>query len=364
MALIPMDPMDEVLMASQEKREAPKTKRARENVGTRFDQFLGDRAITSNLLKAFLEIEAKTCVATTLGVRFSLLLKYIKKKHHVVFQKVQLEVAYEYIEGKRASYAAKQASIFTHDEVRQILDKIDRNKLTDVRDFLIFIVGIYCLGRVSEIYSLERKDARVGEKGIEITLARSKTDAEHGTQIFLIPFFIEGVDISPLWEAYVKDINDGFLWRRVTDPRLGKGSIEEVPRDFAKRLGVSDSKKYTSHGLRATGATFMGDANATDLQIMAAGNWKSLAVAQRYIRASRRAMEQRAAFISGGEPPQKRPKNPQPHSPTARNHRNSSAASSTATSATTHSAFFLKLHIHQLHIHSGLQLMFYSPARN
>lgn len=308
-----MDPMDEVLMASQEKREAPKTKKARENVGTRFDQFLGDRAISSNLLKAFLEIEAKTCVATTLAVRFSLLLKYIKKKHHVVFQKVQLEVAYEYIEGKRASYAAKQASIFTHDEVRQILDKIDRNKLADVRDFLIFIFGIYCLGRVSEIYSLEHKDVRAGEKGIEITLTRSKTDAEHETQIFLVPFFIEGIDISPLWDAYIKDIHDGFLWRRITDPRrprLGKGSIEEVPRDFAMRLGVSDSKKYTFHGLRATGATFMGDANATDLQIMAAGNWKSLAVAQRYIRASRRAMEQRAAFISGGEPPQKRHKNP------------------------------------------------------
>jgi len=322
-AAVQLDPSDEAMLSSQEKCESKKAAKARESVGERFDAFLKEKKmeLSTESLKQFIRAEAKTCAPTTLSTRFSHTQRYVKKHYRVSFTKAQLESIYTYIQKKMDRYMPNKASYFTHEHVKRVLESIEVDDLVRVRDALIFVFGIYCLGRVSEIYDLARDDVTVRENCIEIVVNRRKSDRGHQEQRFLVPGTVEGVAVLPLWEAYAAKVTEGWLWRRITDkmlPRLGKGSVEEVTKQFAERLGLDNPDSYTFHGLRATGATFMSDAGASEIEIMQAGNWKSTNVAKEYIRRSEAAMKRRAALISG-EPPDKKlkteplhPQAPQP----------------------------------------------------
>jgi integrase len=183
-----------------------------------------------------------------------------------------------------------------------------------LRNALIFLCGIYALGRCSEIHALTVDAIARTELGMEITLNRGKTDARLVEQKHLIPFLIKDINTAPWWDAYLAAIPaSGALWRRVTDPEqrdLAYCSVEEVTKEVASALGLEDSERYTFHGLRACGATLMAS-HCTDLELMQAGNWKSMNVAREYIRRTKKAMIKRAAQISGAatvEPPPKQQK--------------------------------------------------------
>lgn len=302
-AAVVLDPTDVELLSSQERGEDKKTTAARDRVGKALLEFLGDQPLTTDELKKFIRQQATMCKPNTLSTRFSHLRDFIKKHYKMQFTKDQLETILKYIKRKNDKHVPKKAFIFDQGNVRDYLHMVDAKELLEVRNALIFCGGIYTLGRCNEVCGLQVKDVVQDELGMKVTINRSKTDAKHAIQEFIVPWIIQEANLRPFWAAYLDYIpREGALWRRIPDPNqntLGRSSIEEVTKEAARALELDNPERYTFHGLRGVGATFMANAGCTELELMQAGGWKSPAVAKEYIRRSRASMEKRAALISG-----------------------------------------------------------------
>lgn len=137
----------------------------------------------------------------------------------------------------------------------------------------------------------------------KFTLHRSKARrSEQVDQDFFLPYNVYDVNVYSMVEEY-RQITGGTgpMWRRNgSDEKLGHGNVAAVTKRVASFLKLSGN--YTRHGLRATGATWMADHGATELELKIAGNWSSSTVANSYIRKSTAAEMRRATLIMGTAP--------------------------------------------------------------
>lgn len=298
---------DEELLASQEADEPEKVTKARAAVGAALEEFLCGRQIELPLLKQYIRTQLKTYAPSTMWTRFSHMKRYIQERYRVLYSSTQLKTISDYLAKKQKNWAPKKASVFRLEDICTVLAFLSAAEKVELRNILIFLVGIFTLGRIGEVVKLDMCDISREEKGVLVHLSRLKTSAAAKDMSFLVPSTIQGVDIRPHWDRYLALIpSEGALWRRLTDkklPRLGYSSVSEVTTELAKKLHLPDAEHYTFHGLRATGATLMVDSGCSLEQLMQAGNWRSRNAAEQYIRRSRRAMEIRAALIAGEAPP-------------------------------------------------------------
>ena len=81
----------------------------------------------------------------------------------------------------------------------------------------------------------------------------------------------------------------------------GKSWFSLFHRIAAKAIGIPEYllPMYSGHSVRATGASFMADCEASVEQLMAFGSWKSESVARRYFRDLRKQKVVAAGMISG-----------------------------------------------------------------
>ncbi len=201
------------------------------------------------------------------------------------------------------NHEKKKAAAFTTNEVLAYLRKADDTPL-NVRNKIIMLFGIFSLGRMEEITYLNWEDVTEDEvnHAFNFVLKRCKTRGkETKEQRFFLPFTVYGYDVRSLIEKHRKNGDGcGRLWRRNnSEKELGRTTIAETPRVVAKFLKLQNAEKYTGHGLRATGATWMADHGATELELMQAGNWKNPNIAREYIRQSLASQRRRTQLISG-----------------------------------------------------------------
>jgi integrase len=312
---------DQELLSSQNKDEPEKVTKARAAVGMALEEFLAGRAIELPLLKQFVRAQLKTYAPSTMWTRFSHMKRYIQEHYRVLYSPMQLKTISDYLSKKQKDWAPKKASIFRMEDIRAILSLLNTADKFELRNILIFLVGVFTLGRIGEVSRLNVGDITRESDGVVVHLARLKSCAADKDMRFLVPWQIQGVGMRPHWEAYLALIpSEGALWLRLGAknlPRLGYGSVAEVTSELAKKLNLPDAEHYTFHGLRATGATLMVDGGCSLEQLMQAGNWKSQAAAEQYIRRSRRSMEIRAALIAGDAPPSPKRHRPAPPMPAA-----------------------------------------------
>jgi integrase len=202
--------------------------------------------------------------------------------------------------GLRRTYGrpeAKSAAI-TLDALRAMLDAAPPG-LTGSRDRALLLVGLAGALRRSELVALDVEHVlHVGEKGILVTLERSKTDQGGAGQVVAIPRG-EHIATCPV-EAYdtwlqQARISSGAVFRSIDrhghlGGRLGAGSVDRLVKAYAHRAGLDQARPgetpplYSAHSLRAGLATAAAASGVEERVIQRQTRHKSVAVLRGYIR--------------------------------------------------------------------------------
>jgi len=207
-----------------------------------------------------------------------------------------------------SSHSKRKARALTRDQILKYLTDAP-NEGVHLRTKVALVIGVFALGRFEEIAQLHWEDVSFRDNSIVIDISRAKTTAERKAQQFVIPSMLEAVNFQAIVQQY-KDETGGtnFMWRRFSNGRwssdsardaLGKSTLAETPLTVASWLDLPDAGSYTGHGLRAAGATFMVESGASAVQLMNAGNWHSIGIADGYVRDSTTEQQKRAAMIAG-----------------------------------------------------------------
>jgi len=319
-----VDDVDMALMSSQERRQNPKTKKARDRVGKEFDEYIATHGgkFFLALFKEFLHNKASSIAPTTLWTHRSHLVRYIRRQYKVVLSKVDLTTLTEYMGTLSSEHTKTKALALTREEILKYLSEAPSEGI-HLRTKIALIIGIFSLGRIEEVSQLEWKDISFSDEHITVDVSRCKTTAERSVQRFFIPNTLGNVDFRALITQYKAVIGEGSMWRSFSNNRwgataLGKSTLAETPRTVASYLDLPAAARYTGHGLRASGASFMVESGASPIELMNAGNWSSITVADSYVRDSKTQQQRRCQQIAGllaqpqPQAPQPQPQAPQP----------------------------------------------------
>ncbi|MWA05946.1 tyrosine-type recombinase/integrase [Actinomadura sp. LD22] len=173
------------------------------------------------------------------------------------------------------------------------------------RDQLILVLGFAMMGRRSEVAALDIEDLDFSERGLTVTIRRSKTDQQAaGAEVFLkrgrhartCPVELartwlgtlagHGITGGPLLRGIDRHGNlagAGRFAGRGTG-RIDDETLNTIVRDAAVRAGLDHAAAHTFHGLRAGGATSAAEAGAAPSTIQQHGRWNSLSMVFVYWR--------------------------------------------------------------------------------
>ncbi len=197
------------------------------------------------------------------------------------------------------------------DVVMQLLWSIPGDSLAALRDRALIAFGMALAARRSELVALDIADLAWEEKGLRVTIRRSKTDQEGAGAVVAVP---EGRRLTPLahlraWLA-AAGITEGAvfrpLWkggggqgpsdevageptklhRCVRDARLSDHAVARIVQARAAAAGL-DPARYAGHSLRAGFVTAAARAGADVWKIQQVSRHKSMQVLSGYVRDAR-----------------------------------------------------------------------------
>ena len=202
--------------------------------------------------------------------------------------------------GLRRTYGrpeAKSAAITT-DALRAML-AVAPPGLTGSRDRALLLLGLAGALRRSELVAVDVEHVRhVEEKGLLVTLARSKTDQGGEGQVVAIPrgehVATCPVEAYDLWIQQAR-IPSGAVFRSIDrhgtlGGRLGAGSVDRLVKAYAHRAGLDQTRPgeppplYSAHSLRAGLATAAAASGVEERVIQRQPRHKRVAVLRGYIR--------------------------------------------------------------------------------
>jgi integrase len=165
--------------------------------------------------------------------------------------------------------------------------------LTVIRDRAILAIGFFSAMRRSNIVALKVEDLEFSDKGMTITLQRSKTDQfAEGFVIGITPQADPAVCAVALMRRYldVSGIKTGWCFRRIDsrsdcygDKPLTRPWVAMIVKVACERAGL-DPERYASHSLRSGFVTTAAARGVTLHNIMRQTGHKSERVAMTYIR--------------------------------------------------------------------------------
>jgi len=207
------------------------------------------------------------------------------------------------IRRRKGSMQTGKRPVLTH-ELKMIVARLSPERLLDVRDRALLLLGFAGAFRRSELVSLDIQDLSWSQEGLVVTLRQSKTDPEgygrkigipHGSTPSTCP-----VRAVKVWtEALGAD--SGPLFRRIDrheriGARLTAQSVALVLKKRAAQAGLEPAQ-LAGHSLRAGLATAAAAAGVSERVIMAQTGHRSLPVLRRYIREGSLFLENAAARV-------------------------------------------------------------------
>lgn len=183
------------------------------------------------------------------------------------------------------------------DPLRAMVDTCD-DSVRGRRDRALLLLGVAMMARRSELAGLHLEDAELVPEGLSVLVRASKTDqAGVGRRVAIVPG--DHVATCPVrsvrsWLDILADhgIQTGRLLRSIDrHGNIGAGlsgdAVNRIVRARAVSAGVERADDYTSHGLRAGGATIAAYAGKTHSGIAGQGGWSQTStVVLGYIRAA------------------------------------------------------------------------------
>jgi integrase len=187
--------------------------------------------------------------------------------------------------------AQRQAAPLTIDPLRAVLATCG-DRLIDIRDRALLVIGYAAALRQSEIVALDVADLTVSREGLRVVIRRSKADQEGAGAVLAVDR--TGTPTCPV-AAYMawleaSGITAGAVFRRVDrhsrllDARLQPEAVADLIRDRATRAGLDASETYTGHSLRAGFVTMAASNRVPEREIMLQTRHRSHATLRRYVR--------------------------------------------------------------------------------
>ena len=173
-----------------------------------------------------------------------------------------------------------------------VIDEVNNEKLKQLRDRSIILIGFSGGFRRNEIVSLDYDDLDFVTKGLKINLKRSKTDQFGEGSIKALPYF-DNPQYCPVISIQnwlkISEITSGPMFRRfikgskLSENRLTDQTVALIIKKYLKLAGINN-KNYSGHSLRSGFATSAAESGAEERSIMAMTGHKSTEMVRRYIK--------------------------------------------------------------------------------
>ena len=180
------------------------------------------------------------------------------------------------------------------EDIRRMVDAVeahDPQTLRGLRDRALLLLGYAAALRRSELVALDVEDLTERPEGLEVRIARSKTDQEGKGDTIAVP----RVPDSPYcpvqavldWQV-VANIPTGPLLRRLhrgdrVGARLTAQSVALVVKQRASQAGLEAAEAYSGHSLRRGFLTSAARNRASIFKMAAQSRHKSLDVLREYV---------------------------------------------------------------------------------
>jgi integrase len=269
---------------------APNTRRAYLSDLAEFEQWGGSIPASAETVATYLAARADAVAVATL-VRH---LASISKAHEArgLPNPTHAELVRATLRGikRTRGYAQREAKPLLRDDLLLVLDGIGE-KLKDIRDRALLLIGFAGALRRSELVALEVADIERVRRGIVLQLRRSKTDQDGRGHKIAVPYGrTRWCPVAALdtWLA-ASGIAEGAIFRpvdrhgRIHHARLSGEAVSLVVRERVAAAGL-DPTRYSGHSLRAGLATSAAQCGVPASRIKAQTRHASDAMLSRYIR--------------------------------------------------------------------------------
>ena len=269
-----------------------------------FNLFRKEKPLSEGLLLSFLVEQSKTKAASTLWTMYSLIKKYMALE--CGFDLGHSPQISNFLKTLARMHLKKKAPAFSREELFMFLRTAPSESKVLICK-LVLLVGFYGGLRCSEMVALMWKDLVFTEEGILITIQKSKTDQAGIGAVKLIPRMKEELLCPVFYFLKYKAVVNGPTGRlfrvvcngRFTKGPMGKNTISCFPKDIAVFLGLENPQTYTGHSLRVSSATVLADEGGDNLVLKRHGRWSSDAIAEDYVRNSKRCRIDTANLLGG-----------------------------------------------------------------
>jgi len=284
-----LEPSDAV-RAYVEAGIAPTTRRAYKADLAHFRAWGGDVPTTDVQLAAYLADHATTLKVATLTRRLAAI--SIAHKAQRLPSPVSSPLVRATMRGVRREHgtAQRQAAPLLREDLFVVLTAMG-DRLKDLRDRALLLVGFAGGLRRSELAAINLIDFERVREGIILTIRRSKTDQDGVGRKIGIPFGRTihcPVSALEIWLNAAR-VEDGPVFRpvdrhgRVSASRLSGEAVSLILRDRMATAGF-DPTAYSGHSLRAGFATSATRAGVSTFKIRRQTGHASDAMLSRYVR--------------------------------------------------------------------------------
>jgi site-specific recombinase XerD len=213
---------------------------------------------------------------------------YLDMKHPIIIENLLA------IRRKYGSYQIGKKPLLINNlkSIINVIDTIIVNKLKQLRDKSLILVGFAGGFRRAELVSINFEDLEFTEEGLKINIKKSKTDQFGEGMIKGIPYFqnkmycpvvnlkkwleISKITTGPIFKRFSKGLS-------LTNKRLTDQSVALIIKEYLNLAGI-DNKNFSGHSLRSGFATVAADSGADERSIMAMTGHKSSQMVRRYIK--------------------------------------------------------------------------------
>lgn len=186
--------------------------------------------------------------------------------------------------------APRAAEALTVPLARLLVATCGDDRLIDIRDRALILVGLGAALRRSELVALDVEDTTVMPEGLRIRIRRSKSDQEGEGRVIAIGRTATATCPTAAYAAWLAaaGIAEGAAWRSVNrhgrvGKRLPDRTVARVVKSRAALAGL-DPSRMSGHSLRAGLATSAAAAGIAEREIARVTGHQSMTVLRRYIR--------------------------------------------------------------------------------